>query len=127
LERQEIFTRDCPPKFWAIIDEGVLHHLVGGREAMTEQLDHLLTMADSSLAVIQVYPYSAVDAPGMDGPVALFEFGGKPPVAYLESWNAGQVVEDPGEVATIATTLSMIKGCALSPTDSLQLIAEIRG
>jgi transcriptional regulator with XRE-family HTH domain len=127
LERQEILARERPPKLWAVVAEGVLRQLVGGREVMTEQLDHLVKMSESSRAVIQVLPFSAADAPGVDGPAALFEFESQPPVAYLEGWYAGQIVEDPKEVASIATALSMIKGCALSPGDSRQLIAEIRG
>ncbi len=127
LERQDILARDRPPQLWGVVAEGVLRQLVGGHEVMAEQLDHLVNTSESSRAVIQVLPFSAVDAPGVDGPAALFEFENQPPVAYLEGWYAGQVVEDPGEVADIATALSMIKGCALSPTDSRQLIAEIRG
>lgn len=127
LERQDILARDRPPKLWTVVAEGVLRQLVGGRAVMIEQLDHLVKMSESSRAVIQVLPFSAADAPGVDGPAALFEFGSQPPVAYLEGWYAGQVVEDPKEVASIATALSMIKGCALSPGDSRQLIADIRG
>jgi transcriptional regulator with XRE-family HTH domain len=127
LERQDIFARERPPKLWAIVTEGVLRQLVGGREVMTEQLDHLVKMSESPHAVIQVLPFSATDAPGSDGPAALFEFEGQPPVAYLEGWYAGQVVEEPKEVADIAAALSMIKGCALSPGDSRQLVAQIRG
>lgn len=127
LERQDILTRDRPPKLWVVVAEGVLRQLVGGREVMAEQLDHLVEMSKLSRAVIQVLPFSATDAPGSDGPAALFEFESQPPVAYLEGWESGQVIEDPKEVAEIATALSMIKGCALSPGDSRQLIADIRG
>jgi transcriptional regulator with XRE-family HTH domain len=127
LDRQDILAREHPPKFWAVVAEGVLRQLVGGREVMAEQLDHLVKMSGSSQAVIQVLPFSATDAPGSDGAAALFEFEGEPPVAYLETWYVGQVIEDPKEVAEIATVLSMIKGCALSPGDSRQLIADIRG
>jgi transcriptional regulator with XRE-family HTH domain len=127
LERQDILARDRPPKLWTVVAEGVLRQLVGGREVMIEQLDHLVNLSESSRAVIQVLPFSAADAPGVDGPAALFEFESQPPVAYLEGWYAGQVIEDPKEVADIATALSMIKGCALSPGDSRRLIADIRG
>jgi transcriptional regulator with XRE-family HTH domain len=127
LERQDVLARDRPPKMWAVVSEGVLRQQVGGRDVMTEQLDHLVTVSDSSRAVIQVLPFSATDAPGLDGPAALFEFEGRSPVAYLEGWESGQVIEDPREVAVIATALNMIRGCALSPADSRQLIAEIRG
>jgi Domain of unknown function (DUF5753) len=74
-----------------------------------------------------VLPFGATDVPGSDGPAALFEFEGQPPIAYLEGWEAGQVIEGPEEVADIVTALSMIKGCALSPGDSRKLIADIRG
>ena len=127
IERQDIFAREHPPKLWAIVTEGVLRQLAGGREVMTGQLDHLKKMSDSAQAVIQVLPFSATAAPGSAGPAALFEFESQPPVAYLEGWYAGQVVEDPKEVADIAAALSMIKGCALPPEDSRQLIAQIRG
>jgi transcriptional regulator with XRE-family HTH domain len=127
IERQDILARDRPPKLWVVVAEGVLRQVVGGRDVMAEQLDHLLKMSESPQAVIQVLPFSAADAPGADGPAALFEFENQPSVAYLEGWESGQVIEDPKEVASIATALSMIKGCALSPRDSRQLIAEIRG
>ena len=76
--------------------------------------------------VLQVLPFVVSDAPGVDGPAALFEFDDSPPVAYLEGWGSGRVLKDPREVAAIATALSMIKGCALSPIDSAQLITKIR-
>jgi hypothetical protein len=127
VERQDILARDRPPKLWMVIDEGALRHLVGGQEVMAEQLDHLMAVSDSSRAVIQVYPFSAVDAPGVNGPATLFEFEDQQPVAYLEGWEAGRIVEDPPAIADITAALNMIKGCALSPRDSRQLIAEIRG
>ena len=74
--------------------------------------------ADLSIAVS--------DAPGVDGPAALFEFDDSLPVAYLEGWGSGRVIKDQREVAVIATALSVIKGCALSPIDSAQLMTQIR-
>jgi transcriptional regulator with XRE-family HTH domain len=127
LERQDVLARDRPPRLWVMVSEGVLRQLVGGHAVMDEQLDHLMKVSESPQAVIQVLPFSATDVPGANGPAALFEFEDRPPVAYLEGWDAGRVVEDSQQVADIATALSMIKGCALSPGDSRQLIAQIRG
>jgi hypothetical protein len=77
--------------------------------------------------VLQVLPFGVSDAPGIDGPAALFEFGdASSPVAYLEGWGSGRVVKDPKEVTVIATALGMIKGCVLSPIDSAQLMTRIR-
>jgi len=93
---------------------------------MREQLGHLLSLADAQGIVLQVLPFAVSDAPGVDGPAVLFESDDSPPVAYLEGWGSGRVLKDPREVAVIATALSMIKGCALSPIDSAQLMTKIR-
>lgn len=127
MDRQDILKRDTPPRLWITLSEGVLRQSVGGPDVMAEQLDHLLKISESQFAVIQVLPFSAADAPGADGPAALFEFTDREPVAYLEGWETGRVVESPSEVAAIRVALTMIQGCALSPTDSRQLIREIRG
>ncbi len=126
VERQNILMREDPPKLWVVLGEGVLRQAVGGVRVIREQLDHLLSLAEGQGIVLQVLPFAVSDAPGVDGPAALFEFEDSPPVAYLEGWGSGRVVKDPREVAAIATALSMIKGCALSPIDSAQLITKIR-
>jgi transcriptional regulator with XRE-family HTH domain len=126
LERQDILTRDNPPNLWVVIAERVLRQQVGNRDVMTAQLEHLIKIADSPRAVIQILPFTAADAPGADGPATLFEFRQDQPVAYLEGWGTGRVVEDPKDVAAIATALSMIKGCAMSPGDSKSLMEQIR-
>ena len=126
IERQHILVRDDPPKLWVILGEGVLRQAVGGARVMREQLGHLLSVTETQRIVLQVLPFAVSDAPGVDGPAALFEFDDSPPVAYLEGWGSGQVIKDPKDVAVIATALSMIKGCALSPIDSAQLMTTIR-
>ncbi len=82
--------------------------------------------AEAQGIVLQVLPFAVSDAPGVDGPAALFEFDGSPPVAYLEGWGSGRVLKGPNEVATITTALGMIKGCARSPIESARLMTEIR-
>lgn len=126
MERQVILVRDTPPKLWMVIDEGALRRMTGSAEVMRDQLDHLLEASASNHAVLQVLPFRA-QAPGANGPIVLFEFAdGRAPAAYLEDWGAGRIVEDPQTVADVATSLSMVKSCALSPQDSRVLVAEIK-
>jgi transcriptional regulator with XRE-family HTH domain len=126
IERQNILTRDDSPKLWVVLGEGVLRQAVGGARVMREQLDHLLGLAEAQGIVLQILPFNVPDAPGVDGPAAMFEFNNAPTVAYLEGWGSGRVLKDPKEVAVIATALSVIKGCSLSPIDSAQLMNKIR-
>jgi hypothetical protein len=51
MTRQQILERDADlpadrdntPRLWVILDEAALHRVVGGREIMQEQRDHLLS------------------------------------------------------------------------------------
>jgi transcriptional regulator with XRE-family HTH domain len=127
MERKDILTRDSPPKLWSVIAEGALHLVVGSVQTTAAQLDHLLAVCDMPNIVLQVLPFSATDAPIHNGPAVLFEFEDGPPVCFLEGWGSGRVADDPKEVAEIATALKMISGCALSPSDTRDRIAEIKG
>jgi transcriptional regulator with XRE-family HTH domain len=127
IDRQEILSRDEPPKLWAVLTEGVLRQTVGGTAVMRAQLGHLVEVSDAQGYIIQVVPFDSPDVPGVDGPTTLFEFTDGSPVVYLEGWRAGRVVEDPKEVASITTLFSMIRGCALSPVQSRELMIKIRG
>lgn len=126
IERQEILSRDDPPQLWVVLAEGPLHQLVGGRAVMREQLDHLIAMMDSPKCVLQVLPFTGTDAPMSAGPVTLFEFRDRPAVACLEAYNVGWVVEEPQQIADITAWLTMVKGCALSPSESRNLVTAIR-
>jgi transcriptional regulator with XRE-family HTH domain len=127
MERKDILDRDTPPKLWSVIAEGALHLLVGSVETTRAQLDHLLEMSEHPSVVLQVLPFNAKDAPAHNGPAVLYEFDHEPPVCYLEGWGAGRVADDPREVAEYSTALKMISGCALSPSDTRDRIATIKG
>jgi transcriptional regulator with XRE-family HTH domain len=125
MERQELLSSDNP-MLWYMVHEGVLHHQVGGRAVMAEQLGKLTELAASHRVVLQVLPYTARDHAGVEGPITVFEFANAPTVIYTECYGGGRIVEDQQEVADLVTVISMIRSCALSPSDSAELIREIR-
>lgn len=127
MERQDILTRDDPPRLWSVIGEGALRQVVGSVPVTVTQLGHLLEVSEAPNVVLQILPFTATDAPCHNGPAVLFEFDDEPTVAYLEGWSAGQVLDAPKDVAEIGTALKMIMGSALSPTDTRAYIANIRG
>ncbi|MFI1255026.1 helix-turn-helix domain-containing protein [Streptomyces netropsis] len=58
MKRQEILNRAKPPHLWAILDESVVRRVVGSREVMSEQLDHLLQANKSPHITLQVLPFA---------------------------------------------------------------------
>ncbi|MGC1184762.1 MAG: helix-turn-helix transcriptional regulator, partial [Candidatus Dormiibacterota bacterium] len=114
MERQAILTDDDPPLLWYVLDEGILHRVVGSVETMDAQLERLITAASGGGTVIQVLSFSAGDQPGADGPITVYEFADTPTVCYTECYRGGRLVEDTSEVADMITTVSMARAAALS-------------
>ncbi len=125
MERQELLTSD-KPMLWYVVHEGVLRHHVGGRAVMADQLNKLIDLATSRRIVLQVLPFTARDHAGVEGPVTMYEFADAPTVAYTECYGGGRIVEDRQEVGDLGTVVSLIRSCAMSPADSLELIREIQ-
>src|SRR5205823_5343156 len=46
-----------PMRFHAVLDESVIHRVVGGPQVMAEQLQHLLTLGKQTNVTIQVVPF----------------------------------------------------------------------
>jgi hypothetical protein len=127
LERQAIFTRDTGrPMYWVVVHEGVLRRVVGSPDFMRTQLDRLIAAADSPDILIQVLPYSANDHPGTDGPIKVFDFAGAPSSGYTECNGGGMIVDQPEQVARLATSMNLIRAAALSPRASRDYIVNIR-
>jgi hypothetical protein len=85
LERQEIMTKDNPPLLWYVLDESVLHRIVGSRAVMAEQIDQLITAASGPSTVVQVLTFAEGEGVGADGPFSIYEFREAPSVCYTET------------------------------------------
>jgi hypothetical protein len=127
LERHAALARQSPPLLWAVMDESVLYRAHGApREVMDGQLTHLEDQASMPGVVIQVMPYDAPGHPGLEGALAIIEFGDKTPIWYSDGWSAGRLSDNRDEVTDYAKYFDIIRAAALSPADSRKLIARIR-
>jgi hypothetical protein len=117
---------DPPPIAWFVIDEGVLSRPYGGREVMGEQLAKLEELAGQPNVTVQVMPFSAVDHPGLEGPLRIIEFPDKCPAVYNEAWSAGKMTEDKDEVSAAMACFDLIRASAMSPAESAKFIASKR-
>ncbi len=127
MERQQAITREARrPRYWTVLHEGVLRHVVGSPEVMRGQVDRLIATAALPNVVLQVLPYTANDHPGTDGPVKVFDFPGSPSVAYSECNGGGMITETPEHVTDLMATINLIRAAALSPRESQELLRKIR-
>jgi len=126
MERQGILTRDNPPRAWFVIDESVLHRLIGSPAVMAKQLDHVEAMAEMTHVIIQILPFSAKSHSGATGPLKILEFPDAPTIGYTEGRGSGRVMEAYDEVAVATSHFDLIRASALPPEESVKFIAEFR-
>jgi transcriptional regulator with XRE-family HTH domain len=127
LSRQELLTGDDPPEYWAVLNEAVIRRVVGGAEAMREQLDHIAELAKLPHVNVQVLPFTAGVHPAMDGGFSILGFPEPtdPDVVYLENQAGSLYLEEAAEIDRYARMFSHLIAKALDPDESQRLIARI--
>ncbi|GAB3818579.1 helix-turn-helix domain-containing protein [Micromonospora zhanjiangensis] len=125
IERQAVLARENPPQTVFVIDEQVLRRPLGGPEVMREQLLHILQLVDDCSRVrVHVVPLSVGGYAGLDGPLAVATSPEGAVAAYLDSQLTGTLVERPTDASEVIRAWEVIRGDALSCTQSRQLIEE---
>jgi transcriptional regulator with XRE-family HTH domain len=125
LERQAILTREHPPMFWVILDEGVLRRPVGGSEVMARQLDRLAEAAQQANIVVQVIPLAVGAHQGMSGNFVVADFTEGLPAVYQDTAARGQIIDDADDIAAVTVMWETLKAEALSRSASQELIKEV--
>ncbi|MFD3625906.1 Scr1 family TA system antitoxin-like transcriptional regulator [Streptomyces sp. NPDC058698] len=127
LERQNILAKWPPPMVTAVIEESVLHRLIGGSGVQRGQLEHLLKLGGLRNMSIQVLPMSCEDHAGMDGPFILLTPKERTQLAYMEVQHVSKLIGDPDEVRILAARYGNIRSQARTPRESLDLIEKMLG
>ncbi len=124
MARQRLLRDPNPPEYWAIIDEAVLHRVVGSREVMAEQFTQMSEIARLPHVTIQVVPFEAGAHSGMEGPFLILGFPemADPDVVYVDSTNSGFYLELESDVRRYSLMFDHLRAAALKPEDSIEAI-----
>jgi len=126
LKRQKLLTQDPPIRLDAVLDEAVLHRLVGGAAVMSTQLDQLIVLSDQPNVTIQIIPYSVGAHPAMDSTFNILEFAGSlASVVYVEGLVGWIYVERPPDVLRYQHVFEHLRDVALSPKESIELMMGV--
>jgi transcriptional regulator with XRE-family HTH domain len=125
LERQKIFDRPAPPTLWAVLDEAVLHRLIGSRKIMYDQLLHLADISCRSNITVQIVPAEIGAHAGLLGGFAIASFGNARGTVYMESPDHGQTTELPSVVGRLSLTFDTLRAEALPRGASRDLIGKV--
>jgi transcriptional regulator with XRE-family HTH domain len=124
MERQAVLAKPRPPQFIALVDEAVLHRLVGDRATMVDQCERLLESAEMPHVSIHVVPAAAGGHAGLAGPFILAK-GRDLEAAHLDNSLRAQVIDRRDAVDTLARKWEAIRSEALSRTQSIEMIKGV--
>ncbi|MCS0636456.1 helix-turn-helix domain-containing protein [Streptomyces sp. LP05-1] len=128
MARQGRLSDSAPLELWAVVGEGALRQLVGGREVMREQLTHLVDVSELPNVKLQVVPFLAGSHPGLSSTFSIVTFAdaGAMDVVYAETTSSILWLESQADALRHDRTFDRIVRNGLVPQDSIALIKEIR-
>jgi Domain of unknown function (DUF5753) len=118
MARQGILDRPKPPEMWVLVDEAVLHRLIGSRKIMYDQLLHLADASCRQRITVQVVPAEV-------GAFILAGFDGAPSILYAETAVEGQTIEKSSLVGKAALAFDRLRAEALPRGPSRDLIGKV--
>jgi hypothetical protein len=125
--RQRVLSGDPAPQLAAIMDEAVLHRLVGGEEVMRAQLGRLLEVSEWPNVTIRVLPYRAGAHSALDSTFAFLEFEASVSAVVYVDGLVGQIyLEHQPDVQRYVQVIDQLRTLSLSAQDSAELIARVR-
>ncbi|MEV6735337.1 MULTISPECIES: Scr1 family TA system antitoxin-like transcriptional regulator [unclassified Streptomyces] len=127
LRRQDRLAAPRNPlHLWAVLDESALRRVVGSREVMRKQLDHLTHLSAQPHITMQVLPHGVGAHPGVSGQFSLLEFADATDasVVYLERLTSDLYLEKRSAVRLYSDMYAHLQAQALSPDSTRHLINE---
>jgi|HubBroStandDraft_3_1064219.scaffolds.fasta_scaffold21886_5 transcriptional regulator with XRE-family HTH domain len=123
LERQSVLDRPKPTHVVAVLDEAVLHRLIGTPAVMHDQLTHLAAVSERPNISIEIVPVSTGANAGLSGGFQLAACDGAPDVLRMEA--VEDVTAESRSLVRLATVVfDLVRGDALPRSASRALISE---
>jgi transcriptional regulator with XRE-family HTH domain len=124
IARQRLLTSRRAPRFEAVLDESVLHRVVGSPAVMLAQLRRLLELSQLPNVAIRVVPYEASVVPaGVNKFIILrFALPDISDIVFIEELTGHRYLEDPSDIETYNTTFRILRSLSADPAASMAMI-----
>jgi hypothetical protein len=124
LERQAILDRADPPDVVVVLDEAVLHRLIGSPQVTHDALVRVAEVSQRSYVVVQVVPASNGANAGLAGAFDIAAADGTAETLRMDAL-AEQTIEKRSVVRKAAVTFDRVRGDALPRDASRDLILKV--
>ncbi|MFI5756140.1 helix-turn-helix domain-containing protein [Streptomyces sp. NPDC051569] len=128
LRRQDrVNAPEEPLRLWAVVDESALRRVVGDRQLMREQLEHLVEQSQLPHVTVQVLPFDMGAHPGISGHYAILEFpdAADSSVVYIEGVTSDLYLEKAADVQRYSVMYEHLRAQALNADQTRQFISDI--
>ncbi|MGH3920128.1 MAG: helix-turn-helix domain-containing protein [Pseudonocardiaceae bacterium] len=134
MARQALLTRVTnPPALQIVLNEAILHRLIGGEKAMVRQLERLVEASALPTVSIRVMPFGTGLHHGvMSGPFEILRFplngtgqDTEPPIVYVEVFTGALYLDKPREVDRYDTAFTNIWVSSPDERASQELISQV--
>ncbi len=114
-------------RVWMVLGEEALLRPIGGRQVMSDQIDHLIDRSNERNTVIQILPFEVGAHSGLGGGYEMIGLDSADPEAvYIEGARWDACIEDKNELDNFARAFEHLRAAALSPVDSRLRMQQIR-
>jgi transcriptional regulator with XRE-family HTH domain len=124
MERQRIFDRVDPPDTVVVLDESVLHHLIGSPKIMSDALIQVAELSQRPYLVVQVVPAANGANAGLGGAFDIAGADGLPDTLRMEGVE-DQTTEKRSLARKAAVAFNRVRGDALPRGASHDLILKV--
>jgi transcriptional regulator with XRE-family HTH domain len=128
---RQVRLRHQEVQFVAVVDEMVLHRVIGDHDIMRRQLRHLVDMSERPNITLRVLPLQSGTHAGLRGPFVLMDFAEEATVGMVETQAGSMWLDDDKDLAELRLALSGVLGKALKPIESAKLVSgtirELKG
>ncbi|MFE6887754.1 helix-turn-helix domain-containing protein [Streptomyces sp. NPDC057694] len=127
LRRQGLLDREDAPTLWVVMEEAVLHRMVGSPDVMREQIERLLDMSELPHISIDIVPFTAGAHIGACAPFTYFRFEEPelPDIVYSELLSAAVYLDQREDVVAHLEAHSRM-ALMTSSDDSRALLNRMR-
>jgi transcriptional regulator with XRE-family HTH domain len=126
IARQRLLRSEPAPSFETVLDESVLHRVVGSPAVMLAQLRRLQEMSQLPNVTIRIVPYGAGTVPAGVNKFVILRFAQSniPDIVLIEDLTNHRYLEEPEEVETYSATFGVLADLAADPATSQDMILE---
>jgi hypothetical protein len=124
LQRQAILDRADPPDVVVVLDEAVLHRLIGSPQLMHDALVRVAELSQRPYVVVQVVPASNGANAGLSGAFDIAAAEGMPETLRMEGVEE-QTTEKRSVVRKAAVAFDRVRADALPCDASRDLILKV--